>query len=302
MTDAHTGGRCEEWTRAEADLHRAFGRAFAASQRLESNLVAMVIALGAVDYRDPHSARGHVVALRNMTLGRLTDELRVVAQTKNVLQDSALLPTLDDAVDVRNWLAHGFFTEHLVESTTAEGCRRLAEQLGAIETWLSALADEVVVATRQFPDLSTTNRADELAIVEALVRGRRSDRIEVFVGTGTTLPRRVEIDRIGVVPCGALTATGVRPILLLKDGRPITVGALGLCAYVSGGVSAREFEVQAADGRWQKDAGLPCTLKTDLGVTIPWDYELKLAGGWVLRVQPASTREHVFEWGLSCHA
>jgi len=283
---------------AQAEVHRAFGQAFATAQRLENNVVTLIVGLGGVDYHDVHSARGHIVALRGLTMGDLVGEVERLAEVAGHFQDEALLPTLDAAVDLRNQLAHGFFVENLVETCTVEGCRDLVRELVEIDRRLAIVSDQVVVALRGIPGLTYVENDREAEVLGALVTGGRSQGYEAFMKRFTALPRTVEVTNIYVAESKGLTESGYRPILAMSDHRLLTIGAYGLCAFVEDAPVVLGAEFDRGNGEWTTRVGVPCKVRTKVKLSMPWHYDVPLAGGWRLEVRPGGGDGALFKWTL----
>lgn len=286
-----------------AEVQRAFGSAFIEVHRLEAHLVHLIQLLDELTRparHDVHSFRGRGVWLRGLTMGQLVDEVETLAERAGVFQDGPLLPLLNSAVDTRNAFAHGYFSENLPEYWTSEGCKELLEGLARGESYLSEVATRVLEAAHELPNIDVVAPEDEAKAAVALLTRKTAAGFEVFSGRATAIPRVVDVVQILIANCGDLTETGYRPILLMTDRRPLTVGSHGLCAWVEK-EDAPLYQVEFSFDERVAVPGVPCRVKSQPKLLAQWHYDVGLANGWFIEVRPGLGGP-LFSWALRCHS
>ena len=115
-----------------------FGRATLLAQSLEFELATLLTAADA--YTKEEFTLKDIERLRRINLKATMGELRQLVRRLNppLVQDDDLLDALDEALDVRNHLAHHFFIEHIRDIDSFTGrFAMLRELLETIEMFQS---------------------------------------------------------------------------------------------------------------------------------------------------------------------
>ena len=124
----------------EDEVFLGFGMAMSTAQALEGDLLSLSLAVGAhaqggatpAEFKDLDSQ------LSKRTLGQLLGFLKA----KGYLDRSSHAEWFA-ALELRNYLAHGFFIENVEKMLVPEGCIQLASELREVDAFLERIQDQV---------------------------------------------------------------------------------------------------------------------------------------------------------------
>jgi hypothetical protein len=249
-----------------------FGAAMHQAQCVETQA-----AICAALLETPHDVHAYAYADRlhrylRDTLDRIVERLELFTAVAD------LVPQLRDAVEKRNWLAHRYFRDRMVEFTTAEGRVMIVHELSEIEGGFSKLDAALTALTHSHArERGVTEDAYKEALAELL-----SNAGTPHDNWPAPLQKQMEVV--------SLLMWDGNPVFRARDGLNLVLGDMGLVHYDR---PIPEGELRTA---MPPQGSLPAAVVLRPKGASKWQYTLVLAAGYELQTQPRTDGQPGCQW------
>jgi len=219
----------------------------------------------------------------NLTYGRLVEKFVALAT-----EESELGETLRQTVEPRNWLAHRYFWDRVVEFQNHEGRIKMITELQELVDLFEKMDDRISQLTEDWMKEKGVSEEDIFAFTEKMV---------VTGETPEDRPAHLEKSVIIVSAHEWVRPNdkGAKSALLLRtgDGRYLLLSNNGLCLGPHDAEEGQLWPLQVFE------KALPARVKTKPKRARDWNYQIPLSNGFELWVRPGPLgREFVCRYGL----
>jgi len=265
------------------DVYAHYGHAMNQAQNVEESLAILL----AVSFEsNPMTAWDYDARIAANFQANFKDLVTRFAANLRGSDHGQLLKHLEKAAKDRNELAHHYFWHKASEFFTSSGRAVMIDELSSIAERLELLDRKLSELTRETVAKRGLTKQVLDAITETEVAQLRSGAGESY--RPERVPKTIEI----VSAYEWRTDSTVRCALVLasREGKYLILGEYGLC-FGPQNIPPKQLVAKKGFGR-----ALPASVDPRPKASVPWNYGITLANGYVLRARPGNVNGKVI-----CH-